>query len=137
MQEWMTAQGLAFVRNNPDQWTAAIDRAAQTLVHVLANRLIFYQALRARFPLLSQLKLRGVKTAAEAYAYLQRMFDNATRVSGDYEPILFPNEEDWAGRLVFEGIGAITAWQAALGGIEHYDFSEISSDIVGRVFQRL
>jgi N-6 DNA Methylase len=137
LQEWMKSQELSFIRNNPDQWADAIDRTAQTLVHVLANRLIFYQALRARFPKLPLLRLRGVKTAAEAYAYLQRMFDNATRVSGDYEPILFPNEEDWAGRLVFEGVGALTAWQAALSGIEHYDFSEISSDIVGRVFQRL
>ncbi len=137
LQQWMSAQGLAFVRNNLEQWSEALSRAAQTLVHVLANRLIFYQALRARFPRLPQLRLRGVKTAPEAYSYLQRMFDHATRVSGDYEPILFPNEEDWAGRLAFEGLGAITAWQAALVGIEHYDFSEISSDIVGRVFQRL
>ena len=137
LQEWMTTQGLAFVRNNPDQWSEALNRASQTLVHVLANRLIFYQALRARFSKLPQLRFRGVKTAADAYAYLQRVFDNATRVSGDYEPILFPNEQDWAGRLVFEGLGALTAWQAALVGIEHYDFSEISSDIVGRVFQRL
>src|ERR1700693_2270560 len=32
---------------------------------------------------------------------------------------------------------ALTAWHAAVSGIEHYDFNEISSDIVGRVFQRL
>jgi len=82
LQEWMTAQGLTYVRNNPDQWAQALDRASQTLVHVLANRLIFYQALRARFPKLPQLRLRGVKTAAEAYAYLQRVFDSATRASG-------------------------------------------------------
>src|SRR5216684_716047 len=49
---------------------------------------------------LPRLQLRGVKTAAEAYASLQRLFEKAMRLSGDYETLLYPDEEDWAGRLV-------------------------------------
>ncbi len=48
-----------------------------------------------------------------------------------------PDENDWAGQQVFEGKGAIEAWQRALNGIERYDFGSLGSDVVGKVFQRL
>lgn len=59
LQKWMLDQDWAFVRTDNEQWGQALDRASQTLVHVLANRLIFYQALRARFPRLPNLHMRG------------------------------------------------------------------------------
>ncbi|MGC2201032.1 MAG: hypothetical protein WA633_12925 [Stellaceae bacterium] len=55
LQEWMAAQNWYVVRRSPEQWAEALDRAARTLVYVLANRIIFYQALRARFPTLPEL----------------------------------------------------------------------------------
>jgi type I restriction-modification system DNA methylase subunit len=41
------------------------------------------------------------------------------------------------GPHVFAHPEALDAWRGALRGIEAYDFSHISSDIVGRIFQRL
>ncbi|MGH7813932.1 MAG: HsdM family class I SAM-dependent methyltransferase [Candidatus Binataceae bacterium] len=137
LQQWMLDQDWSIVRKDPERWSEALDRAAQSLVHILANRLIFYQALRARFSSLPRFQLKGAKTAAEAYAALERLFQKAVDASGDYEPLFYPHEQDWAGRLVFEGRGALDAWNAALKGIEGYDFKSISSDVVGRVFQRL
>jgi hypothetical protein len=137
LQEWMVAQDWQVLRKDDEEWSAAVDRAAQTLVHLLANRLIFYQALRARFSELPRLQFRGVRDAAQAYAHLQRLFERAVAVSGDHEPLFYPTEEDWAGRQVFEAPGAIEAWQRALLGIERYDFASIGSDVVGKVFQRL
>jgi hypothetical protein len=139
VQEWMAEQSWQFVRGQPEAWAEALDRAARTIVYVLANRLIFYQSLRARFPDLPSLHLPSrVKRADEAYAALQRAFERAVRRSGDYEPLFYPREEqDWAGSLVFGHAGALDAWRGALRGIEAYDFSHISSDVVGRIFQRL
>ncbi len=136
LQEWMLDQDWYVPANDRERWAEALDRAAKTLAHVLANRLIFYQALKARFPSLPGLKLRG-KNAEQAYASLQRLFEKAVHTSGDYEPLFSPNEQDWAGKLLFEGTGSIEAWQVALRGIEAYDFSKIASDVVGKVFQRL
>jgi hypothetical protein len=135
--EWMGGQDWPVLRRDDEEWSAAIDRAAQTLVHLLANRLIFYQALRARFASLPRLQFRGVETAQEAYAHLQAKFAQAVKISGDYEPLFYPDEEDWAGRLVFERQSAINAWQAALKGIERYEFGHLGSDVVGKVFQKL
>jgi methylase of polypeptide subunit release factors len=137
LQDWMVEQGWAVLRKNEEEWNAAVERAARTLAHLLANRLIFYQALRARFGKLPRLQFKGVANAADAWAHLQRLFARAVKESGDYEPLFYPAEKDWAGRQVFEGAGAIAAWQRALNGIERYDFGQIGSDVVGKVFQRL
>jgi hypothetical protein len=138
LQEWMAAQNWYVVRGAPDLWSEALDRAAQTLVYVLANRIIFYQALRARFSTLPELRLRG-KTAAETYSAMRLTFSYAVRRTGDYEPLFYPNDDAdaWAGELVFAHAQAREAWRGALRGIAGYDFSHISSDIVGRIFQRL
>lgn len=87
LQEWMVQQNWQFVRRQPEVWGEALDRAARTIVYVLANRLIFYQSLWARFEDLPRLRLSSrAKTADEAYGALQRIFENAVRRSGDYEP---------------------------------------------------
>jgi methylase of polypeptide subunit release factors len=66
------------------------------------------------------------------------MFEKAVWRSSDYEPLFYPHEkQDWAGPLVFGHPSALDAWRGALRGIEAYDFSHISSDVVGRIFQRL
>lgn len=137
LQQWMAAQSWQFVRGTAELWAEALDRAARTVVYVLANRLIFYQALRARFPDLPVLRVRG-KTPAETYSALQRTFERAVERTGDYEPLFYPHErDDWAGPLIFAHPQAADAWRGALRGIESYDFSHISSDIIGRIFQRL
>ena len=134
---WMVEQDWSVARKDEEGWQQALDRAVETLVHLLANRLIFYQALRARFTSLPRIQLRGTPTSSQAYAALKRLFEKAIEASGDYEPLFYPHEQDWAGRLVFEGSGAALAWRRALRGIETYDFSSIASDVVGKVFQRL
>ena len=44
LQQWMSEQSWQFVRGTPELWGEALDRAARTMVYVLANRLIFYQS---------------------------------------------------------------------------------------------
>ncbi|MGH7985080.1 MAG: N-6 DNA methylase [Candidatus Binataceae bacterium] len=139
LREWMARQNWQFVRRPLELWGEALERAAQTIVYVPANRLIFYQSLRARFADLPGLRLPSrAKTADDAYRALQGLFKNAVRRSGDYEPLFYPDEkQDWAGPLVFAHPSALDAWRGTLRGIEAYDFSHISSEVVGRIFQRL
>ena len=59
-QRWMTEQDWTFVRTPHEEWVKAVDNMAKTLAYVWANRLIFYKALRARFPDLPRLELRTV-----------------------------------------------------------------------------
>jgi len=138
LQEWMASQDWTFVRSIREEWRKAVDRAARTLCYILVNRLIFYEALRAKFPDLAKLRLpRSFEKPEKAYTYLQNRFDRAVRTSGDYEPLLYPHERDWACTLVFRAPGAIDAWGSVLRAIGTYDFSSVPSDVVGRIFQRL
>lgn len=138
VQQWMTAQEWTFVRTPYEEWAKAVGNMAKTLAYVWANRLIFYKALRARFPGLPKLHLRtSVKTPEEAMRIFNSLFQRAVEQSGDYEPLLMPDATDWAIALVFQPPGAIDAWRGLLKGIDPVDFSEVPSDVIGRIFQKL
>lgn len=138
VQRWLAEQDWSYVRNVPQEWNNALNNMAKTLAYVWANRLIFYKALRARFGDLPRLQLRrSVETAADAAATFDRYFQKAVKRSGDYEPLLFPGAKDWATGLVFQAPNALDAWRGLLRGIESVDFKDVSSDIVGRIFQKL
>lgn len=138
VEQWMTQQDWTFVRTPREEWAKAVDNMAKTLAYVWANRLIFYKALRARFPELPRLELRpAVKTPAQALAALNGFFQRAVERSGDYEPLLMPDAKDWATEIVFHPANALDAWRGLLRGIESVDFREVPSDVVGRIFQKL
>ena len=138
VQNWMSGQDWTFVRTPHEEWAKAVDNMAKTLAYVWANRLIFYKALSARFADLPALKLGpSVKTPQAALALFDARFRRAVERSGDYEPLLMPEAQDWATELVFHPPGALDAWRGLLGGIAPVDFREVSSDVVGRIFQKL
>lgn len=138
VQRWMTEQDWTFVRTPHEEWAKVVDNMAKTLAYVWANRLIFYKALRARFPDLPRLELkRSVKKPEDAIATFNKLFQKAVDRSGDYEPLLMPDAKDWAGGLVFQPENALDAWRGLLRGIEYVDFKEVPSDVVGRIFQKL
>jgi hypothetical protein len=137
-QRWMTDQDWTFVRTPQEEWIKAVDNMAKTVAYVWANRLIFYKALRTRFPDLGRLELRrAVKKPQEALAAFNSLFQKAVDRSGDYEPLLMPDAKDWATELVFQPPSALDAWRGLLRGIESVDFREVPSDVVGRIFQKL
>lgn len=138
IQRWMTEQDWTFTRSPHEEWAKAVDNMAKTLAYVWANRLIFYKALRARFTDLPSLELKAaVKKAAEAMKAFAGFFKQAAERSGDYEPLLMPDVQDWATELVFHPVNALDAWRGLLRGIESVDFREVPSDVVGRIFQKL
>ena len=138
VQKWMVEQDWIFVRSQQDEWVKAVRNMAKTLAYVWSNRLIFYQALRARFPSLPRLRLKSsVKTANDAVDTFNEFFMRAVERSGDYEPLLMPETRDWATALVFQPDNALQAWRGLLTGIDAVDFSNVPSDVVGRIFQKL
>jgi len=138
LREWMTGDmGWTVDPTNAQAWAEVLLRAARSLCYVFSNRAIFYEALRARYPTtLSPLAMPGgKKPPAKIYDYFRRRFETAIRASGDYEPILQAN--DWASSLVLESPKARQGWKGLLKILPDYDFSEIPSDMLGRIFQKL
>ncbi len=138
LQEWMVDHELQVRRSQPDEWRKSLDSAARSLVYIWTNRFIFYKALRSRFPELPKLELGpSVKTPLQAWRRLHDLFRQAADRSGDYESLLFPDAHDWGNDQVLTPDGAVDAWRACLRGIESVDFREVSTDIVGLIFQKL
>ena len=123
--------------NDPVSWREAIDRAARSMAYVLSNRILFYQAVRLRNKL-PELKLpRTAKTADKAFEYLRESFDEAVHVTGDYEPVFFPDAKEWAAVVALSGSNSIEAWSNFIRAIDRFNFKEIPTDILGHTFQKL
>jgi len=136
---WMVKfQQWNFDRSDPTSWQEAIDRAASSMVYVLNNRILFYEAVRARHHALRELMFpRSVKAAEDAMAYLARQFREAVRVTGDYDTVLMPDLHEWAAQVTLSGPEAVPAWQRVINGVERVNFHQIPADILGHTFQRL
>ena len=138
VQGWMREQDWTYLRTPHEEWAKSVDNMAKTLAYIWANRIIFYKALRTRFPDLPRLELKSsVRSPDDAIEAFNRVFDRAVKRSGDYEPLLMPGAKDWATKLVFYPDKALDAWRGLLHGIEVVDFREAPSDVVGRIFQKL
>ena len=139
LQDWLgREQGWLFARHDPNQWREILDRAARTLCYVFANRLIFYESVRAKFTELAALSVpKSAAPAGDLYAHFQRTFQTAVEATGDYETLFYPFERDWAGPLVFGHADSADAWRSVLQNLEPFNFKLIPTDILGGIFRRI
>jgi hypothetical protein len=141
LQSWMAEEmNWTFDANDSDNWREILERASRSLCYVFCNRAIFYEAIRAKYPdSLSELKMpgRGGKDHRGIYEYFRSQFQQAVLESGDYEPIFYPQVDDWAGVLIFASDMARQGWNGVFANLAHYNFRQIPYDIVGGIFQKL
>jgi hypothetical protein len=143
LRQWMVAQQWNFDRNDPESWQDALDRAAHSMVYVLSNRILFYQAVRIKTPLqnfLPELAIpKGANTPKLALRYLKARFEDAVEATGDYEPVFFPDEDEgeWSATTALSGANSIEAWRKVIEAVERFQFKEIPTDVLGGVFQKL
>jgi hypothetical protein len=143
LRQWMVAQQWNFDRNNPESWQDVVDRAAHSMVYVLSNRILFYQAVRIKTPLqnfLPELAIpKGANTPKLALKYLKARFEDAVEATGDYEPVFFPDEDEgeWSATTALSGANSIEAWRKVIEAVERFQFKEIPTDVLGGVFQKL
>lgn len=141
LQEWMSReQGWQVLRQDAREWRALLDRAARTLCYVFANRLLFYESVRARFTSLGKLSVpKNASGEKPLYTHFQRAFQAAVDATGDYETLFYPHEdeEDWAGALIFGHADAADAWRSVIANLQPFDFQNLRSDVLGDIFKRL
>jgi hypothetical protein len=141
LQSWMAAEmNWTFDPEDSDNWREILERAARTLCYIFSNRAIFYEAIRAKYPDdLNQLKMprHGQNEQRGIYDYFRRQFKRAVAQTGDYEPIFYPQVEDWAGALIFASDMACQGWSGLFANLAQYNFREIPHDVIGGIFQKL
>ena len=127
-QSWLISTDPKILRDN-------LERAAKFSCYVLANKIVFQQALRRRFPSLRKIRIpESVKTAAKLQETLHAAFDEAKRVSRDYETVF---DGDFGDSLPFLEDVTVSSWREFVEEIEGFDFGKIGYDIIGHIFERL
>jgi hypothetical protein len=139
LRAWMIEQQWNFDRKDQESWREAVDRAAHSMVYVLSNRLLFYQAVRLRNYLPDLAIPKSANTPKLALKYLKARFQEAVDKTGDYEPVFFPDqdESEWAALNALSGADSIEAWRKVIEAVERFRFKEIPTDVLGGVFQKL
>lgn len=139
LRAWMIEQQWNFDRKDAESWKQAIERAARSMVYVLSNRILFYQAVRLRNSLPELRIPKSAKTPEKTLAYLQNSFAEAVEMTGDYEPVFFPDRDDkeWAALTTLSGTNSIESWQKVIEAVDRFHFKEIPTDVLGGVFQKL
>jgi hypothetical protein len=111
-----------------------IGRVASVSAYVFTTRLLFYEALRRAQPSLAPLDLPAGSNPLAAAATVRAMFDEARRVSGDYETV-FHFDEVCTYALMTKS--AVEGWQRVLAHLGHFELDVIGYDVLGRLFERL
>ncbi len=142
LQAWMAEEmEWTFDPDRADSWRAALENAARTLCYVFCNRAIFYEALRVRYeaelPPLDMPDRGALSDPNRLYGYFRRRFEQAMTVSGDYEPVFYPQVRDDWGALVFADERACEGWQGLFRNLAEYNFRKIPYDVIGGIFQKL
>jgi len=127
-QEWIVSKDEAVVRDN-------LDRAAKLACYVLANKIVFYKALRRRFKRMNPLRIPGyITTGAQLGEHLTGCFGYAARVSRDYETVF---NGDYGDTLPFLNDDAVGGWRDLVEQTDGFDFTQLDYEIIGGVFERL
>ncbi|MDQ3089221.1 MAG: hypothetical protein M3Q78_11595 [Acidobacteriota bacterium] len=80
-QGWTLSGDEEIIREN-------LERSAKFSSYVLANKIVFYKALRRQFPKLRNLEINAeISTGAEFYERLKDAFKHATEITQDYETV--------------------------------------------------
>jgi methylase of polypeptide subunit release factors len=127
-QGWTLSYDSQALRDN-------LSRAAHLSCYVLVNKIVFQQALRRRFPKLRRIRIpQSLKTVARLRETIQIAFDEAKRISHDYETVF---DGDFGDSLPLLEDAIVPSWREFLSEIEGFDFGKIEYDIIGHIFERL
>jgi hypothetical protein len=136
--KWLGQQQWNYNRKDPDSWQETVERAARSMVYVLSNRILFYQAVRLRYELPNLDLPARVKTPDNALRHLRTRFEEAVFQTGDYEPVFFPDgTEEWAARTALSGANSLDSWGKVIRAVEKFSFDQIPTDVLGGIFQKL
>jgi methylase of polypeptide subunit release factors len=112
-------------------------RAAKYSCYVITNRIVFYDALRRKYATrLRPLSIpKTIKTGTALYERLEAAFQEAERVTEDYETVF--QGDAFGDSLPFLGDGVIEGWRGLIEQVDQYDFTALDYDIIGQIFDGL
>lgn len=135
INQWMLKdQGWTLVQDDQEN----LHRAAKFATFAVVNKLVFYEALRKRFPSLPLLKIpTHISSGQKALEHLATFFAKAKEITRDYETVFGIESGDLGTRIPFYAKESVESWRNLVDHIDKFDFSQLDYDIIGRIFERL
>jgi len=130
---WFNDQGWDFTGQAAD-----VDKTARQAAYLLVNKIIFYEALRAKRPdQLDPLQIPdGLTKGSLLQGTLQNYFNQVLKI--DYNTVY---TTDFIDNIAFtdtlQAVEVIKEIQDLLKILRKYDFASLGYDIIGRIFERL
>lgn len=130
LANWFVEQQWNFAGQESD-----FDKAARQTAYLLINKILFYQALKAKQTNLASLIIPDDLTASGQlqkclqgyFSYITENIDYETIYSTDFiDQIAFPDSRE-----------VVKEIKDLVNLIKEYDFSKIGFDVIGRIFERL
>jgi hypothetical protein len=135
LDAWMRDFFQESVSTDPEIVRHRQERAARLSCYILVNKIVFRQALRRRFPSLRNIRVpETVKTGEKLQESFRLIFEEAKRVSHDYETVF---DGDFGDALPFLEDATVGSWREFVNEIDAFDFSKLGYDIIGQIFERL
>lgn len=135
LREWMVTRQRWTVPKEEYEVAELLDRAAKLCCYILATKLIFYEALRARFNQLKPINVsESVDSADRLYGLLSKHFESAQRATNDYETIFWP---DFGAKVPLLAPGAVDAWRRIIQQVNLFNLRRLGLDVLGPIFKRL
>lgn len=124
--DWFTEQGWSFTGSDDD-----MEKFSRQYVYLLIDKIMFYNVLRIKYPILRRISMPTGVEGEQFKNILQQFFDAALEI--DYETIFSTNFLDSV-PIPNDSVSQLREFVDRIG---KYDFSKVSYDILGRVFERL
>lgn len=135
LDKWMLGQQWVISHKDEEVIRDNLDRAAKFSCYMLANRIIFYKALRRRVHGMRALAIsESVSTGAQLGEVLDGYFTHAIQMSRDYETIF---SHDYGDTLPYLSDEAVDSWRELVKQTDPFDFTKINYEIIGQIFERM
>ncbi len=127
-QGWTLSTDEAVIREN-------LESSAKFSSYVLANKIVFYKALRKQFPKLKKLEIGAeITTGEELNEHLKDAFKHATEITHDYETVF---QNDFGDSLPLLDETAVESWRELIEDTEKFDFTKIPYEVIGQIFENM
>jgi len=127
-QGWVLSSDEQAIREN-------LERATKFSCYVFANKIVFYKALRKRYARMRQFRVpRSITTGEDLRVHLSALFAHAIQFTGDYETVFHGGFGD---QLPCLNDSAVDSWRELSEQTDSFDFTQLTHEIIGQIFERL
>lgn len=135
LERWMREEQGWTLSNDEEIIRENLERSAKFSSYVLANKIVFYKALRRQFPKLKNFVVSAkITTGVELHKTLKDAFQHATEITKDYETVF---QSDFGDSLPLLDETAVESWRELIEDTEKFDFTQLSYEVIGQIFENM